>query len=73
MDCRMQVLMSGWVSTSSVIRGMVFKRREKHCHLSMTQFQGYGEDEGRGGQVWVAYRGIINTFDERQRNSHDPG
>jgi len=39
------------VSTSSVIRGMVFTRRENNCHLSLTQFQGYGEDEGRGGQV----------------------
>ena len=76
MDCRMQVLMSVCVSTSSVIRGMVFTRREKHCHLqveSRTQFQGYGGDEGRGGHVRVAYKDMINTFDGRQRHSHDPG
>jgi len=73
MDCRIQVLRSGCVSTSSVIRGMVFTRRERHCHLSMTQFQGYGGDEGRGGHVRVAYKDMINTFDGRQRHSHDPG
>ena len=30
----------------------------------MTTFQGYGGDERKGVQVWVAYRDIINTFNE---------
>ena len=66
-------LMSGYGNGSSVIGGMVFTMRGRHCHLYMTQLQGYGGDEGRRGQVWVAYEGIIDTFDERQRHSHDPG
>ena len=73
MDCRVEIVRSGCASTSRIIRGMVFTRRENDCHLSMTSFQGYGGDERRGGQVWVAYRDITNTFDERQIHSHDPG
>ena len=73
MDCRVKVLMRGCVDTGSVVRCMVFTRKEKSCHHSVIQFQGYKEDEGGGGQVCVAYSGTINTFDKRQRHSHDPG
>jgi len=52
---------------------VVFAKKEKHCHRSTTKFQGHGEEEGREGKFWMVYRGIINTFDERQRHSHDPG
>jgi len=52
---------------------MVFTRRGNDSHLSMTPFHGYGEDERRGGKVRVAYRDIIDTFDERQWHGHDPG
>jgi len=73
MDCRMKVVMSGCVDTGSVIRCMVFTRKETSCRHPVIQFQGYKEDEGGEGQVCVAYRDTINTFDKRQRHSHDPG
>jgi len=73
MGCRVEIVRGKCASTSIIIRGMVFTRRENDSHLSMTTFQGNGGDERRGGQVWVAYRDIINTFDEGQRHSHDPG
>jgi len=73
MGCRVEIVRGGCASTSRIIRGMVFTRKENDSHLSMTPFQGYGGDERREGQVWVAYRDVINTFDERQRHSRDPG
>jgi len=71
MGCRVEIVRDGCASTNRIIRGMVFMRRENDFHFSMTPFQGNTGDERKG--VWVAYRDIINTFDERQRYSHDPG
>jgi len=66
MGCRVEVVVGGCAGTGRVIRGMVFTRRENDSHLFVITFDGYGQDERRGGQVRVAYRDVINTFDERQ-------
>ena len=73
MGYRVEVVGGGCAGTGRIIRGMVFTRRENDSHLFMTPFDGYGQDERRGGQVRVAYRDVINTFDKRQWHSHDPG
>ena len=73
MGCKVEVVGGGWAGTGRIIRGMVITRRGNDSHLSMTPFHGYGEDERRGGQVRVAYRDVIDTFDERQWHGHDPG
>ena len=73
MGGRVEVVGGGCAGTGRVIKGMVLTRRENESHLFMTPFDGCGQDERRGGQVRVAYRHVINTFDEKQWHSHDPG
>jgi len=74
MGGRVEVVGGGCAGTGRVIKGMVLTRGENESHLFMTPFDGCGQDERRrGGQVRVAYRHVINTFDERQWHSHDPG
>ena len=70
---RVEVVGDGCAGAGRVINGMVMTRRESESHVVMTPFDGCREDERRGGQVKVTYRNVINTFDERQWQSHDPG
>ena len=73
MGGRVEVVGGGCACTGRVIEGMVLTRRENDSRLFMIPFDRCGQDERRGGQVRVAYRDVINTFDERQWHSHDPG
>ena len=68
-----QVVGGGCAGTARGTNGMVLTRRESESHFVMIPFDGCGQDERGGGQVKVTYRNVINTFDEGQWQSHDPG
>ena len=70
---RVGVVVEGCAGTGRVINGLVMTRRESESHVVVTQLDGCKEDERRGVQVRVTYRDVINTFDERKWQSHDPG
>ena len=70
---RVQVVGDGCAGRGRVTIGIVLTRRESESHYVMIQFDGCGQDERRGGQVKVTCGNVINTFDKRQWQSHDPG
>ena len=70
---RVEVVVEGCAGTGRVINGLVMTRRESESHVVVTPFDGCKEDERRGVPVRVTYRNVINTFDERKWQSHDPG
>ena len=70
---RVEVVVEGCAGTGRVINGLVMTRRESESHVVVTPLDGCKEDERRGVQVRVTYRDVVNTFDERKWQSHDPG